>query len=74
MNEIEFCDEVVYLEKNEIKFKGPKKLFKSLLIKNEIGQGLELTPMFKVARNIYLRSKKDISKDIFNLNKMGEHL
>ena len=74
LNEIEFCDEVIYLEKNKINFNGPKKLFMSFLVKNEIDQGIELPPMFKVARSIYLRTKKDVSEDIFNLNKMGEHL
>lgn len=74
LNEIEFCDEVVYLEKNKINFKGSKKLFKSFLVKNELGQGIDLPPLFKVARNIYLRTKKDVSEDIFNLEKMGENL
>ncbi|MHA4987615.1 energy-coupling factor ABC transporter ATP-binding protein [Cetobacterium somerae] len=74
LNEIEFCDEVIYLEKNKINFNGPKKLFMSFLVKNEIDQGIELPLMFKVARSIYLRTKKDVSEDIFNLNKMGEHL
>ena len=46
----------------------------SFLVKNEIDQGIELPLMFKVARSIYLRTKKDVSEDIFNLNKMGEHL
>lgn len=74
LNEIEFCDEVIYLEKNKINFKGSKELFKSLLVKNEIGQGIDLPPMFKVAKNIYLRNKKDVSEDVFDLDKMGEHL
>ncbi len=72
--EIEFCDEVIYLEKNNIKFKGSKELFNSFLIKSESELGIELTPMLKVAQNIYKRKKTDLSKDIFSLEKMGEHL
>ena len=74
LNEMEFCDEVIYLEKNKINFKGPKKLFKSFLVKNKLEQEIDLPPMFKVARSIYLRTQKDVSEDIFNLEKMGENL
>ena len=74
LDEISVCDEVVYLGKNKVKFKGSQNLFNSFLIKNELEDEIELTPMLKVARNIYLRQGIDISQDIFDLKKMGEHL
>lgn len=74
LDELEFCNEVIYLEKNKIKFKGPKDDFNSLLIKNDLSQGIDLTPMLKVARSIYKRKGIDVSQDVFDLQKMGEHL
>ena len=74
LSEIEFCDEVLLLKDCKIDFKGSKDLFNELLVKGELGLGLDLPPMFKVARNIYLRTGINLSQNVFNLDKMGESL
>jgi energy-coupling factor transport system ATP-binding protein len=74
LTEIENCDYIYYLDKNQVKFSGDKNLFKSLIVKGELQLDLELPPMFKVAKNIYSKTKIDVSEDTCNLEKMGEYL
>lgn len=74
LTEIEFCDEIIYLSKGKIDFKGSKTDFNSLLIKDDLEHNFELPSMFKVAINLFKTTGVDVSKDIFNLEKMGEHL
>ncbi|MGL4946710.1 MAG: energy-coupling factor ABC transporter ATP-binding protein [Cetobacterium sp.] len=74
LSEIEFCDEVIYLAKGKIDFKGSKTDFNSLLVKSELEHRFSLPDMFKVAMSIFKSTQVDVSKDIFNLEKMGEHL
>lgn len=74
LNELEFCDEVIFLNKGKIEFKGDKFIYISSLIKNEFGKNINLNSTFKIAKNIYKYKKIDISKDIFNIKKVGEYL
>ncbi|MGL4988091.1 MAG: energy-coupling factor ABC transporter ATP-binding protein, partial [Cetobacterium sp.] len=74
LTEIQYCDEVLNLKDGEINFKGSKTDFNSLLIKNHASVGFSPTPMLKVAIEVFKRTGEDVSEDIFDLEKMGEHL
>ncbi|MGL5568344.1 MAG: ATP-binding cassette domain-containing protein [Cetobacterium sp.] len=74
LTEIQYCDEVLNLKDGKINFNGSKTDFNSLLIKNHAHIGFSPTPMLKVAIEIFKRTGEDVSEDIFDLEKMGEHL
>lgn len=74
LNELDFCDEVIFMDNGEIIFKGNSKKFISSIIKGKFGDNLDLTSSFKIAKFIYEMKKIDISMDIFDLKKVGEHL
>ncbi|MGL5377007.1 MAG: energy-coupling factor ABC transporter ATP-binding protein [Cetobacterium sp.] len=74
LSEIQYCDEVLNLQNGKINFRGSKTDFNSLLIKNHTHIGFSPTPMLKVGIEIFKRTGKDVSEDIFDLEKMGEHL
>ncbi len=74
LDELEYCDELICLEKGKLRYRGGKIPFISALIKGEFGDKIHLNGAFKIAQFLYKKKNLDISSDIFNIKKVGEHL
>ncbi|MGL5989391.1 energy-coupling factor ABC transporter ATP-binding protein [Cetobacterium sp.] len=74
LTEIEFCDEVIYLSKGNITFRGSKIDFSRSLITGVSKHSFDLPTTFKVAIDVFKRTGVDVSENIFNFKQMGENL
>ena len=74
INEIEYCNEVVFMDNGNIVFNGSVNEFVNILIRNEQFHKLNMPINFKLAYELYKNKKILIDKDIFNYKKVCESL
>lgn len=74
INEIEYCNEVVFMDNGNIIFNGSIKEFVNTLIKNEEFHKLNMPINFQLAYELYKNKKILIDRDIFNYKKVCESL
>lgn len=74
LNEIEYADEIIYLESKKIKWIGEKNIFLKKIIGGELGERLELSPNFYIAKQLYQKKRVDITSQIFNSEEVAECL
>ena len=74
INEIEYCNEVVFMDNGNIVFNGSVNEFVNILIRNEQFHKLNMPINFQLAYELYKNKKILIDKDIFNYKKVCESL
>lgn len=74
VNEIEHCNDVVFMDNGSIAFEGTKENFVDSLIKNKEYHKLDMPLNFSLASELYFNKNVSISKDIFDYKKVCEHL
>ncbi|ADG70750.1 energy-coupling factor ABC transporter ATP-binding protein [Brachyspira murdochii] len=74
INEIEHCNEVVFMDNGSVSFKGSSDEFVRALIKNDEFHKLNMPINFKLAYELYKNKNVLIDKDIFNYKKVCESL
>ena len=74
INEIEYCNEVVFMDNGNITFNGSVNDFVNALIKNDEFHKLNMPINFKLAYELYKNKNILIDKDIFDYKKVCESL
>lgn len=74
INEIEHCNEVVFMDRGSIVFNGSVNEFVVALIKNDEFHKLNMPINFQLAYELYKNKNVLIDKDIFNYKKVCESL
>ena len=70
INEIEYCNEVVFMDNGNITFNGSVNDFVNALIKNDEFHKLNMPINFKLAYELYKNKNILIDKDIFDYKKV----
>ena len=74
INEIEYCNEAVFMDNGNIVFNGSVNEFVNILIRNEQFHKLNMPINFQLAYELYKNKNILIDKDIFNYKKVCESL
>ena len=72
INEIEYCNDIVFMNEGNIDFYGTKDEFVNRLIKSDEFHNLNLPVNFKIAYELYKNKNISIEKEIFNYKKICE--
>lgn len=74
LKELEYCRNVISLEKGKIEFQGEKMEFIRELITQDEKFPISLPNSFQLAREVYRKYSLDIGSEIFNLEEAGDKI
>lgn len=74
LNELKYADEVIYLKAGKLEWQGRGEEFIKGIVTGNLGENLELSPNFYIAREIYKRKGIDITKNLFDSEEVAGYL